>query len=203
MHPKHHSFFELILKYYVTTAHPLLIYKEPFAPKINDSSKTIGLHEAINFLNNEGNKLPKGFKEDLEWLKKLRNNIEHHKFTMNTEEVEKTIGRLMSAIHDFDESHENIDLGAFLSSDQYDLFHELAQTYKKRVSSVEIVLDDVPEYMSGILRCCSIISMNGLGEEIKDHQDLIDNSEYFSIEDLIEDVARMLDIDPEIIEIVD
>ena len=46
-----HIFFELILKFYVTRAHPLLIYKNPFAKGIKEDSQTIGLHEAINFLN--------------------------------------------------------------------------------------------------------------------------------------------------------
>lgn len=135
-------FFELILKFYVTRAHPLLIYKNPFAKGIEEDSQTIGLHEAINFLKNEGYDFSDKFKKDLLWLKKLRNSIEHHKFSMNVEEVEETIGRLISAVHEFDESHENIDLSSYVSSDQYDLFHLLANTYEGRVKKAELIVKE-------------------------------------------------------------
>lgn len=50
LHMSH--FMELIFKHYVAQKHPLLIYKEPFAQKL-DRNKTITLWEAINFINNE------------------------------------------------------------------------------------------------------------------------------------------------------
>lgn len=131
-------FLELILKYYVTQSHPLLIYKNPFAKTLEDESQTIGLHEAINFLKNEGHEISEKFEKDIKWLKRLRNNIEHHKFEMNVNEVEETIGRLMSAVVDFDESHENIDLGSYIATGQYDLFHTLANTYEGRLKKAEL-----------------------------------------------------------------
>lgn len=136
------QFFELILKYYVTLSHPLLIYKNPFAKKITDESYTIGLYEAINFLNNEGRSISTKFLNDLEWLKKLRNNIEHHKFSMDVSEVDETIGRLMSALVKFNESHDNINLDKFLTSVQYDLFHDLANTYEGRLKKAESKVDE-------------------------------------------------------------
>lgn len=139
-------FLELVLKYYVTQSHPLLIYKNPFAKEINEESQTIGLFEAINFLKNEGHAIPEKFEKDLKWLKKLRNNIEHHKFSMKAEEVEETVGRLMSAVVAFDELHKNIDLSSHISEDQYDLFHELANTYEGRLKKAEEAVED---YLSG------------------------------------------------------
>lgn len=133
-------FLELILKYYVTKSHPLLIYKNPYAKIINQESQTIGLFEAINFLKNEGLEISDKFEQDLIWLKKLRNTIEHHKFEMNANEVEETIGRLMSAVVALDETYENIDLSTYISDEQYDLFHELANTYEGRLKQAE---DDV------------------------------------------------------------
>ncbi len=62
-------FLELVLKHYVTLAHPLLIYKNPFAKKFDGESLTIGVQEAINFLLNEGRDLPDDFLSDLYWLK--------------------------------------------------------------------------------------------------------------------------------------
>jgi len=126
-------FFELLLKYYVTRSHPLLIYKNPYAKTIDAESQTIGLHEAINFLKNEGREISAKFEEDLRWLKKLRNNIEHHKFSMNVEEVEETIGRLINAVVEFDDAHESIDLTSYIDTAQYEVFRNLAYTYEQRL----------------------------------------------------------------------
>jgi DNA-directed RNA polymerase subunit RPC12/RpoP/exonuclease VII small subunit len=140
-------FFELLLKYYVTKAHRLLVYKNPFAKKIDDESQTIGLHDAINFLKNEGHELTPQFEEDLKWLKTLRNRIEHHKFSMDTEKVQETIGRLITAVAEFDESHEGIDLKGHLSDDAFELFHELAKTYEKKLAKARAA---VQEILSGL-----------------------------------------------------
>lgn len=136
-------FLELILKYYVTQSHSLLIYKNPFAKSINGESQTIGLYEAINFLKNEGNDISDKFEKDIRWLKKLRNNIEHHKFSMDVMEVEETIGRLMNAVVDFDEEHKNIDLSTCISIEQYDLFHELANMYERRLKKAKQEVEEV------------------------------------------------------------
>lgn len=135
-------FLELILKYYVTKSHPLLIYKNPFAKVINSESQTIGLFEAINFLKNEGRQITDKFEKDITWLKKLRNNIEHHKFSMDVDDVEETIGRLMSAVVEFDETHESIDLSTYISADQYDLFHTLAKTYERKLEKAELAVQE-------------------------------------------------------------
>lgn len=140
-------FLELILKYYVTQSHPLLIYKNPFAKKVTQESQTIGLFEAINFLKNEGHDISEKFEKDIGWLKKLRNNIEHHKFSMEVCDVEEAIGRLMSAVVAFDESHENIDLSSYISTEQCDLFHELANTYERRIKKAE---QKVEETLAGL-----------------------------------------------------
>lgn len=72
------------------------------------------------------------------------------------------------------------------------------------IAYVKVYLDDeVPEYMDGILRCGSFISEDENGNEIQDHQELIDNTEYHSQEELIEDVANRLSVSPDIVEIVD
>ena len=113
------------------------MYKNPFAGTINEESQTIGLHETINFLKNEGHKISKNFEVDLKWLKKLRNSIEHHKFEMNIAEVEETIGRLMKAVNEFSESHESTALSSYISETQFDLFHQLADTYETRLEKAE------------------------------------------------------------------
>lgn len=72
------------------------------------------------------------------------------------------------------------------------------------IAYVKVYLDDnVPEYMEGIIRCGSVISEDENGDEIKDHQELIDNTEYHSAKELIEDVANKLGISPDIVEITE
>ncbi|HMB57201.1 MAG TPA: hypothetical protein VKM35_08315 [Arenimonas sp.] len=124
---------ELLLKYYVTKRHPLLIYKNPFAEKIKPDSMTIGLYEALNFLRNEGTEFPAGFLTDLEWLKKLRNQIEHHKFSLEIDEVNEVVGRLVKSIHDFGVANEEDNLAKLIEADQFEVFNELAQTYEHRL----------------------------------------------------------------------
>lgn len=70
----------------------------------------------------------------------------------------------------------------------------------KEIAYVKIYLDgDVPEYMSGILRCGSVISEDEVGNELKDHQELIDNSEFHSEEALIKYVAEKLGVEIDIV----
>jgi hypothetical protein len=72
------------------------------------------------------------------------------------------------------------------------------------VANVKVYLDDnVPEYMEGIKRCGSVISEDENGDKIKDHQELIDNTEYHSAEELIKDVANRLGVSPDIVEIIE
>ena len=74
----------------------------------------------------------------------------------------------------------------------------------KNVVRVEVVLDDnVPEYMMGIIRCGNVCAYDENDELIKDHQEIIDNTEYHSECELIDDVAKRLGVDPSIIKIVE
>jgi len=76
-------FIELMFKHHIASKHPLLIYKDPFSKKL-DKNKTIGLWEVVNFINNESpDTVSPEFRKDLEWIKRLRNEIEHHKFAMD------------------------------------------------------------------------------------------------------------------------
>lgn len=67
---------------------------------------------------------------------------------------------------------------------------------------VRITLDDnVPESMSGIIRCGSVISEDKNGKQIKDHQELIDNTEFHSKAQLIASIAKRLGVSESIVEV--
>lgn len=129
-------FVELLFKYYVTQSHPLLIYKDPFSKNIK-KEKTIGLWEAVQFLKNEGKEIDPSFFKDMEWLKKLRNDIEHHKFTMNVAEARRALGRLTQSVIDFNDTHADIDIYDHIDADTFKVFEELADEHKAALANAQ------------------------------------------------------------------
>ena len=88
-----------------------------------------------NFLTNDGKEFSKGFISDLQWLKKLRNEIEHHKFALNLEEVKEAVGRLIAAINEFDVQHADLKLGNLVDPVNVGTFDELAKTYRLQLQN--------------------------------------------------------------------
>jgi hypothetical protein len=125
---------ELLFKYYVTQSHPLLIYKNPFS-KSMEKENTIGLWDAVQFLKNEGKHISADLSKDLEWIKQLRNNIEHHKFEMNVHEVRKALGRLIRATVEFSAEHDLLDLAQNVEPDCKNTFETLADEYRASIAA--------------------------------------------------------------------
>lgn len=72
----------------------------------------------------------------------------------------------------------------------------------KEIAYVSVQLDDdVPEYMDGVIRCGSVISQDEDGNELQDHQELIDNTEFRSADELISYVAGKLGVSKDIVSI--
>lgn len=123
-------FVELVFKHHIASKHPLLIYKEPFSTKV-DKNKTITLWDAINFINNEAaDTVTPAFKKDLEWLKRLRNEIEHHRFKMEVPEVRATIGRLFRSVLEFLDSNTDIKLEKLIPTSTMETFKVLSDEYE-------------------------------------------------------------------------
>ncbi|MCO7225941.1 hypothetical protein [Pleionea sp. CnH1-48] len=125
-------FFELILKYYVSLSHELLIYKNPFSKKISKEN-TIGIWDAVQFLKNEGHEFDREFMDDLKWFKELRNNIEHHEFSLDVDLAKKVLGRLMQTFNEFDSILGEVDLKSKVTSELMEQFDILADEYKANV----------------------------------------------------------------------
>jgi DNA repair exonuclease SbcCD ATPase subunit len=130
-------FLELLFKYYVSLAHPLLIYKNPFSKAIH-KEQTIGLWEATQFLKNEGKELDSEFVSDLEWIKKLRNDIEHHKFEMDVASVRRTLGRLTQAMNAFNDEIADFEVEDFIEPANLTLFEELADEYQAQLKNAQL-----------------------------------------------------------------
>ena len=123
-------FVELIFKHHIASKHPLLIYKDPFSAKV-DRNKTITLWDAINFINNEApDTVSLDLRKDLEWLKRLRNDIEHHKFKMEVPEVRATLGRLFRSVLEFLEEYTDIELEPLVPDSTIETFQLLSDEYE-------------------------------------------------------------------------
>jgi hypothetical protein len=156
-------FVELVFKHHIASKHPLLIYKEPFSARV-DKNKTITLWDAVNFINNEAaDTVSASLRKDLEWLKRLRNEIEHHKFKMELPEVRATIGRLFRSVVEFLESHTEIELESLipestmktfcLLSDQYEFKLRTALREAEQFEDANPADDDDPDANPPRLNC--------------------------------------------------
>lgn len=136
-------FVELTFKYHITEKHPLLIFSQPFAPTLN-TQKTIGLWEAVNFINNEKEgTVSKEFRTDLAWLKDLRNQIEHHKFEMKVAEVRSTMGRLFRAMMEFIVDYTDLDIESKIPDNVKETFKVLSDEYEMQLRDAMKLADEV------------------------------------------------------------
>lgn len=72
----------------------------------------------------------------------------------------------------------------------------------RQIETVKIHLDEnIPECMNGIIRCglCEVVYDNG---RIEYNNNVVDNSEYHSETEMINDIARRLKVSPDIVEIL-
>lgn len=134
LHMSH--FIELIFKHHITEKHSLLIYANPFAAGLDPvTAKTIGLWEAVNFINNEDKDAVTGnFKKDLVWMKRLRNDIEHHKFEMDVATARNTIGRLFRSVLEFLDTYGVVDVEQRIPVTTRATFELLSDEYKFKLN---------------------------------------------------------------------
>ena len=145
-------FVELLLKYYVELSHPLLIYKNPFSKSIQ-SQNTIGLWEAVQFLKNEGRDWDSSFIADLEWLKRLRNEIEHHKFSMDVDTVRKNLGRLTRAVLELNLETSEFDIRDHIEPGNLRVFEVLSDEYAVEIEEARKKACEAAE--DGVVWCCN------------------------------------------------
>ena len=69
------------------------------------------------------------FCNDIEWLKGLRNNIEHYQFTLPPKEVRLCIGRLVRGVAEFIEIFDLFDFESEVGKESYHIFEVLADEY--------------------------------------------------------------------------
>ncbi|MEI7198631.1 hypothetical protein WCT67_00375 [Pectobacterium parvum] len=69
------------------------------------------------------------FCKDIEWIKGLRNNIEHYQFRLPPKEVRLCIGRLVRGVSEFIDIFDLFDLENEVGKNNYEIFSILADEY--------------------------------------------------------------------------
>lgn len=145
-------FCELILKYYISKQHPLIIYKGAFSENFNpEKSNTIGLWETVNFIINEeklnGKKIMHNMIDDLKTFKYLRNIIEHFHFKIDLSPFRKLFGRLIRMINQFNKEHkifkydEWIKAG-LISTEQKKVLDDLVDEYQSKLNEAHLTVKE-------------------------------------------------------------
>lgn len=157
-------FVELFLKYYVSQEHELLIYFKPFE-KINADSKTIGLNEIIKILTNAQKEFSESFLRDLHFIKKLRNDIEHHKFSMNIEVVQTCIGRILNGIIEFDEFNDNFNMLSHVDKKYITTIEALKNGYITKLERTQKKIIDAESDFDSLDSEWFILECNDCGQD--------------------------------------
>lgn len=159
------QFVELLLKQYLISVNPLLVYSKCFgavqarakADKASlkaayekltaegfdferliatiASPHTVKVDEALAFARLEicsitgVDLVDKEFADDIQWLKQLRNDIEHYQFTLTAREVRLCIGRIVRSAIEFCDIFSLMDLGKEVGQNRFHVFEMLADEY--------------------------------------------------------------------------
>lgn len=132
---------ELFLKARLAKEHPLLIYSRPEC-SISDDAHTVGFDDLIGRLRNAGIVLPKDDIESLDFLRKFRNSIEHHKIKSSKEVVKNFIGRAARFIEFFLEDQLEIILKEEVDRKTYRTLAEAIYTYEERLKKTREEIDN-------------------------------------------------------------
>lgn len=168
-------FMELTLKYHVSTVNEFLIYSEVFKivekrAKTNSISlidafealvaegfdfeipiktcnnpRTISVEKALAYVESDKEYFDSDLATEIRAIKHLRNDIEHHKFAMETKEVRLALGRLIRGFNEFTEIFSVVDLKNVIDKQQLTVFQTLADEYEHELQEAKIEVKESHE----------------------------------------------------------
>lgn len=142
---------ELYLKARLAQEHPLLIYSKPEC-SISDGAHTVGFDTLVARLRNAQISLSKEDLECLDFIKRYRNAVEHHRIEANEEEVRNYIGKAARFLERFLKDQLSIVLKDEVDEKIYELLKEAIYTYKERLEEAKKeVKDYLPNYNDDII----------------------------------------------------
>jgi len=132
---------ELLLKERLFQEDPKLIYRNPDKP-ISDDSRTVGLDESIERLEDLGVDIPEEHVAILSDLRRRRNRIEHHRFVPDSSH-RLTLAEALKFVGYFLEDELGEDLKDHLSHDLFHRAKELIIDYDVLVHRAESAIESV------------------------------------------------------------
>jgi len=87
--------------------------------------------KSLNFIGNESpESISAEFRSDLEWIKRLRNDIEHYRFSLDVQQTRQTLGRLFRSVLEFVDFATDLKIEDLVSEDAKETFKILADEYE-------------------------------------------------------------------------
>lgn len=114
------------------------------APAGKQLPKTIFVADALALAKQERCKVTgtafvdQEFIDDIEWLKGLRNNIEHFHFELEPKDVRLCLGRIVRRAADFADCFSLFDLSKQVGNENTELFEQLADEYENRIREAKL-----------------------------------------------------------------
>lgn len=142
---------ELLLKERVGKIHPAFIWK-----KVDDygdrDAQTIDTNQAVGrLLKLDGIILSPKALDTIKSCRRVRNSIEHYEFEIEPKEARATIGRMLSFIFTFSQTHLKIDLEADFRAD--DRWRSLIEIYEFFEEHSKVIEAELAEKMGCALNC--------------------------------------------------
>lgn len=123
-------FTELLFKHFAAELEPSkIIYKTK-----KGDEKSITLWQALEILEDNGQQIDDDLKDQLEWIRKVRNDIEHYQFEFSINDVELFIGRILSAVLRYSERYSDLELIWHVDDSLKETMLNLANEYQDKLS---------------------------------------------------------------------
>lgn len=112
---------------------------------------TITVDHVISIVKNEicsitGNKfVDQDFIDDINWMKGLRNSIEHYEFEFTVKEVRLCIGRLVRGLDEFTDVFSLFNLEREVGKDKFHVFSVLVDEYEQTLSEAHHEVKETEE----------------------------------------------------------
>ncbi|PCJ43360.1 MAG: hypothetical protein COA71_00360 [SAR86 cluster bacterium] len=124
------QFAELLFKYFAWKAEPdKIIYKTK-----SGHEKSIDLWKSLKILSTKGVEVDDQLRSDLEWIKKIRNDIEHYEFSFEVEEIELFSGKILSSIIKYASEYQDLELIWHVDDDSKETIVYLAKNYDDKLN---------------------------------------------------------------------
>ncbi len=122
-------FTELLFKHFASLIEPEKIL---YTTKKGET-KSITFWEALQILDSNNSGIDKDLKNDLEWIKKVRNDIEHYEFAFTTSEVELFSGKILNAVMKYSDEYTNLELLWYVEDNLKEIILQLCKNYNDKL----------------------------------------------------------------------